>query len=442
VKKTSKQNEKGSRSIEVEYLPRIEGHGAITVIVSESGEVRNVKVDIPEAPRLIEALVRGKTPEEDLNIVPRVCGICSFSHRYAAIRGLEKALGVTPSRKAVTLRTLLHLGETLESNVLHVFFLSLPDLHGYPNVIAMATDYKSTVLGAMRMKGFANHIMELGSGRFLHGENPVIGGFGRYPSTEDLIALKKEAQELVTEAGKTMRVLGEMEIPTWMERETTFMCLNPPNGEYGLVGDTVLVSDGKEYPVENYERITNERIVPHSFAKRSLYNGKPFTVGALARINLIGNRLEGIAKTYYDQYYNERWKKNILFNIHAQMLEILHCLQAVSPVVDDILETESGGGDIAKPTRTTGHGTGAVEAPRGTLYHHYELENGRIERSNIITPTAQNLDDIEEFLKVSATNLLKQEQTDDGVRSKLETVARAFDPCVSCSVHLLKLKAG
>lgn len=429
------------KSIDIEYLPRVEGHGAITIEITDSGKVGDVKVDIPEAPRLIEALVVGKTPEEDLNMVPRVCGICSFSHKYAGIRAFEKALNVVPSKKAVALRTLLHISETLQSDVLHVFFLSLPDLLGYPNAIAMASDYKDAVLSAMKMKGFANKMMEIGSGRFVHGENPVIGGFGRYPSEEELTPLKEQSQELIPLAEKAMKLLGDMEIPTFPERETIFMCLKPPTGEYGLVGDTVFVSDGKETPVENYEQLTNERVVSHSFAKRSTYGGKPFTVGALARISLLGDRLKGIAKKYYDQYYGEQWKKNILYNIHAQALEILWCLQAVFPVVDEIVEAETPNEGIAKRGRATGKGTGAVEAPRGILYHHYEVENNLIKRSNIITPTAQNLDDIEEYLKVAATNLLKQNEKED-LPAKLEMVARAFDPCISCSVHVLRLKSG
>jgi sulfhydrogenase subunit alpha len=426
-------------NIEIEYLPRIEGHGAITVELDESGGVGNVKVDIPEAPRLVEALVRGKTPDEDLNMVPRVCGICSFSHKYAGIRAFEKALGVTPSEKTIALRTLLHLSETLQSNVLHVFFLSLPDLLGYPNAIEMANDHKDAVLSAMKMKGFANKIMEIGSGRFVHGENPVIGGFGRYPTSGELTPLKKISQELIPEAEKAVEMIGEMEIPTFPERDTLFMCLNPPTSEYGLVGDTVLISDGKEVPVENYKQLTNERIVSHSFAKRSKYNGKPFTVGAIARINLLGERLQGVARKYYDKYYGERWKKNPIFNIHAQALEILYTLQAVTPVIDEIEEAETPEQSIAKRTKTTGKGSGAVEAPRGVLYHSYEVENGLIKNSDIITPTAQNLDDIEEFIRVTATNLVRSGNADN-IQAKLEMVARAFDPCVSCSVHILKLR--
>jgi sulfhydrogenase subunit alpha len=424
-------------NIEIEYIPRIEGHGAITVEMSESGTVEDVKVDIPEAPRLIEALVRGKTPDEDLNIVPRVCGICSFSHKYAGIRGFEKALGVTPSEKTVALRTLLHLAETLQSNVLHVFFLSLPDLLGYPNAIEMAADHKDAVLGAMKMKGFANSIMEIGSGRFVHGENPVIGGFGRYPTDEQLAPLKNISQELIPQAEKAAEMIGEMEIPDFPERETTFMCLRPPADEYGLVGDNVMISDGKDVSVESYKQLTNERVVPHSFAKRSKYNERPYTVGAIARINLLGERLQGVARKYYDKYYGERWKKNPMYNIHAQALEILWTLQAIYPVVDQYAEAETPQESIAKRTRSTGKGSGAVEAPRGILYHHYEVENGLIKNSDIITPTAQNLDDIEQFIKIAATNLVNEGET-EALQSKLEMIARAFDPCVSCSVHLLR----
>ncbi|MCD6382412.1 MAG: nickel-dependent hydrogenase large subunit [Candidatus Hydrothermae bacterium] len=181
-----------TEEIRVESLARVEGHGGITVTLKDN-KVEDVRVEIFEGPRLIEALVVGKTPEEDLNITPRICAICTVSHKYAALRGLEKALGVKVPKKTHLTRELMHMGEIIESNALHVFLLALPDFLGYPSAVHMANDHLEAVKAGLALKKFGNRIMEITTARATHGENPVLGGFGRFPSSEELKELKKTA---------------------------------------------------------------------------------------------------------------------------------------------------------------------------------------------------------------------------------------------------------
>lgn len=429
--------ESNTRTIKTEHLARVEGHGGITVEV-EDGVVKDTKVEIHEGPRLVETLVIGKTPQEDVNIVPRICAICTLSHRMAALRGLEKCLHIDPPKKAKMTRELMHIGEMIESHSLHLYLLALPDLisPGYPSAIAMVDEYGDEVIKGLKIKKFANRIMKLTSDRMVHGENPIIGGFGRYLSPDELKKIKEKAQELLPLAMDGIELLSSLEIPEWPESETLFMCLDPGDGNYGFAGDTVLISNGEERDVEDYKEITNERTVSHSFARRSRYNGRPFTVGAISRILLLGDRLDGEAGKYFNKLYNPRWETNPLFNNHAQMIEIIYCLERIPDLVDEILEMEDPA--IASPQSLTGKGTGGVEAPRGILYHHYQIEDGLIADADIITPTAQNLDDMEAHLKIAATNLL--ETSEDNLETKLDTVARAYDPCISCSAHLVKVK--
>jgi len=426
-----------SRELNVEALARVEGDGGITVIL-DGKKVKSVTLDVHEGPRLIEQLVKGMTPADDLNVVPRICAICTLSHRYAALRGLEKALGITPPEKTQLTRELMMLGENVESNSLHTFMLALPDFLGYPSAVAMLNDYGDDVKRALRLKKFGNHVMEVTSGRIVHGENPIIGGFGKYPSRKQLDEIRVKAQELVPDAVRDVELFASLEYPAYSEAPMVFMSVNGLKKKYGFAGDTILISNGKEVSCEDYKKLTNERVVPHSFAKRSLYGDKTFTVGANARLINMGKRLDGQAADMFKEHYNDRWLKNPLYNNLAQAIEMLWSLEHLPDACEAVASLDDP--KIEQPTRLTGSGTGAVEAPRGTLYHHYEIKDGLIDVADIITPTAQNLDDIELHMRLTAERMLAEGKSDPEVRLGLEMVARAYDPCISCATHLVRLK--
>jgi sulfhydrogenase subunit alpha len=426
------------KELNVESLARVEGDGGITVTL-DGKKVKSVTLDIHEGPRLIEQLVKGMKPEDDINVVPRICAICTLSHKYSALRGLEKALGVVPPEKTQLTRELMMVGENVESNSLHTFMLALPDYLGYPSAIAMLNDYPDDVKRALRLKKFGNHVMAVTSGRIVHGENPIIGGFGKYPTKKALEEIRLKSHELVPDAVRDVELFASLEYPEYPEEEDmVFMSVNAPKKRYGFAGDSILISNGKESDAEDYKKLTNERVVSHSFAKRSLYRDKTFTVGANARMINMGKRLDGQAKDLFKEHYSERWLRNPLFNNLAQAIEMLWSLEQMPDLVDQLVSMDDP--PNAQPTRQTGIGTGAVEAPRGTLYHHYEIKDGLIEAADIITPTAQNLDDIEKHMRLTAERMLAEGKDDDDVRLKLEMVARAYDPCISCATHLVELR--
>ncbi|MCK4395837.1 Ni/Fe hydrogenase subunit alpha [candidate division WOR-3 bacterium] len=423
------------KKIKIDLISRVEGHGGILVKI-DNNKVEDVRVNIYEGPRLIEQLLIGKDYSECLNIVPRICAICTLSHRYASIRALEKVLNISVKKKVSLMRFLMHLGEIMESNSLHVFVLALPDFFGYPSITEMLQDYKDIVISGLKIKQFANLIMRKTSARMIHGENPIVGGFGKYPTNKELNEIKRKATELIPVAVKALDFLSSVKVPNFCEEKEkiTFMCLNSGE-EFGFVGDTVLISTGEERSVDEYEKLTNERVVSHSYAKRCSYKNKTFTVGAIARVNLLGERLKGESYNYFKKMYNVRWKKNPLYNNHAQLLEILFVLEKIPSIIDEIKRLKDPAIEI--PEKASGEATGAVEAPRGTLYHYYNIENGLIKKADIITPTEQNLDEMERFLRITAENLLKKSKKE--LKPELEMVARAYDPCISCSAHLVKV---
>jgi sulfhydrogenase subunit alpha len=423
--------------IDVAHVARIEGHAGIDIEI-ERKKVKKVRVNIPEGPRLFETLVVDKTPEEAVSIVPRICAICSVSHRLAAINAFERGLEVKVPPATRMLRNLMHYGEMIESNSLHVFLLALPDFLGYPNAVAMADKYADQVLRGLRLKKFGNRIMEITSARFTHGENPTVGGFHRWPTRAELLEIKSQAERLVPDGEATVELLRSLHYPTLMEEGITFMCLNPPTETYGFTGDSVLISTGEERSIDDYLKLTNERVVMHSTAKRCSYNGKPFAVGPLARMNLLGERLHGKASDAFKRCYSLTWVRNPLYANQARAIEILFCLEDTVKLADKLLAARTP--ELKLPPTKSGKAAGAVEAPRGILYHYYEVDRGYVTNADLVIPTTQNLDAIERHLKVAAENLLETEEPKHkDIELLLEMIVRSYDPCVSCSVHLVDL---
>ncbi|MDH4270837.1 MAG: nickel-dependent hydrogenase large subunit [Candidatus Aminicenantes bacterium] len=425
------------KTISIDHLPRVEGNGGVFATI-DGRVVSEVKLVINEGPRLIERLTVGKTPEEDVSIAPRICAICSVSHKNAVLRAMENALDVGVPDKVTLLRELMHMGEFIESHSLHVYYLALPDYVGFPNAIAMASKFPFEVKIALEMKQFGNTMMKLISGRMIHGENPVIGGFGRYPTREELVWVKNRAVQFMPFVFRTVELFCGLDYPPVPEADTVYACCEPGDGRYGLWGDEIILSTGEKIARDDYKSLTNEFLVPHSFCKRSRYKGNPYSVGALARVNVLGERLQGEAARMYKKHYNSSWKKNPLYHNAAQALEILYSFERVPELVDQILAIPENP-PLASSRRKSGQGTGLVEAPRGLLIHHYEIKNGLVSGVDIITPTAQNAEDIERYCYIAAQKLLDDGQ-ENKIRDRMDLVVRAFDPCISCSVHMAEVK--
>ncbi len=424
------------KKIKIDHLARLEGNGGVTATI-DGRAVTDVQFVLNEGPRLVERLTLGKTPEEVVNIVPRICAICTISHKYAALRAMENALSVKVPPKVSLFRELMHMGEMIESHSLHTYYLALPDYVGFPNAIAMAAKFDLEVKIALEMKEFGNHIMKTAAGRYIHGENPVIGGFGKYPSRDELLWIKSRAIQFMPFVLKTVNLFCGLDYPFVPEEKTIYACCNPDKDRYGFAGDEIILSTGETLSKDDYKKLTNEFIVSHSYAKRSRYKGKPYSVGALARVNNLGERLKGEAGKMYRQYFNLRWKINPLFNNAAQALEICYAFERIPEIIDKMIKLPD---PPLVPYKTKeGKGTGIVEAPRGLLIHSYEITDGLVTHADIITPTAQNAEDIERYCYIAAQNLLNKGE-EGKISERMDLVVRAFDPCISCSVHMAQVK--
>jgi sulfhydrogenase subunit alpha len=433
------------RSIVIPHLGRVEGHGGIFVkIVGDT--VHEVNMDIFEGSRYYEALLVGKHFLDVQGIITRVCAICSANHTVAALTALENALGIKQTPRVHELRGLLLLGATIESHALHVFALALPDFLGYDSVISMAAKYPGEVAFALKLKQLGNRIQELVGGRAVHPVNTLVGGFGKLPSHRDLAAIRNELRATLDPLMGFVDLAATIPVPTWAAQPTVYVALRPYEEAFRFRGVSICTSRGEESPIESYREVVKEFTVEHSHAKYSaLASGETYMVGSLARLKLWGHLLRGRAAEAFAALFPAGVVDNILLNNWAQLVELVHSVENAADVCDALLALPETGREMVDYEVRAGRGVGAIEVPRGTLFHEYEIDaQGKVVAANVITPTAQNLANTERDLRAAVERLLQDESAkgDAQLKLNLEMVARAYDPCISCSVHVTRLAGG
>lgn len=429
------------RTVVIPHLGRVEGHGGIFVRV-EGNRVSQVQMDIFEGSRYYEALLKGKHFAEVQGIITRICAICSASHTVTALQALENALGVTVSERVHDLRGLLLLGATIESHALHVFALALPDFLGFESVLAMAQEFREEVVFALRLKQLGNQIQELIGGRAVHPINTLVGGFGKLPRHRDLELLRGQLEASLPVLDRFVDLAASLKLPELPQAPTVYVALRPYQEAFRFRGVSICTSRGEEFPLESYREVIREFTVEHSHAKHAaLGAGHTYMVGSLARIKLWGHYLKGRAKKALARLIPNPESNNPLLNNWAQLVELVHSVERSIEICEELLGQPEEPQDLASYTVRAGRGVGAIEVPRGTLFHEYELDDqGRVVAANVITPTAQNLANLERDLREAVEHTLASnpQASDRELKLQLEMVARAYDPCISCSVHVVR----
>jgi sulfhydrogenase subunit alpha len=430
-----------ARTVTISHLGRVEGHGGIRVAFADTG-VTDVNMDIHEGSRYYEKLLVGKHFRDVQGIITRVCAICSADHTVVALSALENALGVAESPRTAVLRGLLLHGAAIESHALHVFALALPDFLGFDSVMAMANRYPAEVTFALRLKQLGNHIQTVVGGRAVHPINAVIGGFGKIPAHQTIESLRSDLLNVVDPLMDAAELVSSIEVPEWAARPTLFVALRPSGNDFGFRGDTICTSGGAEHPVESYREELREFSVEHSRARHAaLESGETYMVGSLARLALWGDRLRGRAAEAFVELFPTGVVDNILLNTRAQLVETVHSLESAIESCEVLLGFDETKTEQKEVSGRAGRGVAAIEAPRGTLIHEYELDqDGRVTAANVVTPTAQNLANLERDLRSSGNRLLRDTAAPDrDLKRGFEMVARAYDPCISCSVHVARV---
>lgn len=422
--------------VNVHHLTRVEGHGNIVVDVV-NGELKQCDLQIVETPRFFEAMLRGKPYQNASHITSRICGICAVGHATASLRASEMALGVELSEQTKLLRRLNFLGELLDSHVLHAYMLITPDFLGVPSVIPLANTAPDVVLRALRLKKLAGDLCQAIAGRHTHPIAMVVGGFSHFPTANQLYELRARFEAARADVVATADLFQTLKLPQF-ERETEYIALRRDDGVYGFIdGDIVSTDDGR-WPASAYKTVTNEYLVPHSSAKHAQNQRESYMVGALARFNVNHDLLHPVAQEVAAVLGLKAKATNPYLITVAQVVEIAHCVEEAIQLIDALLVREIAWEDPALPTRESGEGVGACEVPRGTLFHHYVIEEGQIVGANCIIPTGQNLANLELDMKALVPKML--DRTQQQITHALEMLVRAYDPCISCSTHLLDVK--
>jgi len=428
--------------IEVPYVTRVEGHGNI-VIDMKKGKLLTSHLEVVEPPRYFEAMLKGYPYTDIALITSRICGICSVGHQMTSLKATEKALGIDVSEQTVLLRKLLIYGATMQSHVLHIYFLAAPDLLGVSSVVPLAATHPDVVKMALRMKKLANDICDKLGGRTIHPNRLVPGGFTKLPTPADLTWIRTMLeQQMVPDAKASLALLTSLlpKFPTF-QRETEYIGLSHEK-EYAFYDGDVASTDAGHSPVDDYLSLTNEFIVPYSTSKHCRHSRSSYFVGALGRFNNNYSRLNPLAKTAAAELGLAPVVKNPFLNTAAQLVETVHVVEESMKLLDDLLVRGIKAEKPVVPERLReGRAAEATEVPRGILFHDYTYDNrGQVVKANCIIPTTQNTQCIDDDMAELVPWMLDKGMTKDQMTLTLEMLVRAYDPCISCSVHFLEVE--
>lgn len=426
-----------SKRIDVHHVTRVEGHGDIIVEVAD-GEMKECRFEVVEAPRFFEAMLRGRPYTEASHITSRICGICATGHATASLRATENALGVVLSEQVQLLRKLVFHGEILDSHLLHVYMLVAPDLLGVGSVIPLASTHREVVLRALRMKKLSGDLCAAISGRHTHPIAMTVGGFTHFPSERELSDLRARLVEARADVDATVDLFSQLEFPKF-ERETEYISLHKPD-EYAFIDGEILSSDGPSLPASRYTEVTNEYLLPYSTAKLTRHLRESYMVGALARFNNNYAQLHPRAKAAAEKLGIQPVTTNPFMNTVAQVVEITHCVEDAISIIDRLLANgirPEAPAEVTLGKETSG--VGVAEVPRGLLIHCYTIgKDGKLTGADCIIPTNQNVGNLEADMRSFVPQIMAQPA--EAMQLQLEMLVRAYDPCISCSVHVLRVK--
>jgi sulfhydrogenase subunit alpha len=422
-----------NRTIRTAALARVEGEGGMHVTI-EGDRVSDVKLNIFEPPRFFEAFLRGRAFTEVPDITARICGICPVAYQMSSCAAMEQACGVEVGGPLRALRRLLYCGEWIESHTLHVYMLHLPDFLGYESAIALARDEPARVAEALELKKIGNELMTVVGGREVHPINVRVGGWYRTPRERELHALVpklERARELALEA---VRFTSGLTFPDYSQ-DYELVCLSQP-GEYPIERGRIISSRGLDIAVGEYDDHFAEEHVPWSNALHSrLVERDSYLCGPLARFALNADRLSPLAREAAAEAGLDPGERNPFRSIVVRSVELVYAADEALRLIAAYEEPDAPAVEVAPGA---GVGFGCTEAPRGILYHRYEIDaQGSVLDAKIVPPTSQNQRTIEEDLRgvVERSLALPEEE----LTLLCEQTIRNYDPCISCATHFLKL---
>ncbi|WP_100641645.1 Ni/Fe hydrogenase subunit alpha [Alteromonas facilis] len=418
-------------NLKVPFITRVEGEGALELVTS-GDHIETLHLKIFEPPRLFERLLQGKSYTEVPDLSARICGICPMAYQLTSILAMETLFDVEIPRPLVELRKLMNLGEWLQSHSLHIHFLAMPDFYGFDSALQMAATHGELLKRGMQIQEAGNTLMRLLGGRSVHPVGLKVGGFSQLPSKTAWENARRVVNDAIPAVNALLNWSAQLTIPQHTQ-DFVGVCLRDEH-EYAMNQGRVCSSSGLNISSERYPDSFKEHQVAHSTAFYSLLDGKDYLVGPLARMNMNFDLLPENIQYMANELGLSFPTQNMFTSIQARALECVWTLYSAQQILQQ--DCPTGAASVGYDVKA-GHCTFATEAPRGLIFHRYELDNqGRVEDCTIIPPTSQNQARIEQDLKVSVRQfgLDKPEQE---IKHFCEQIIRNYDPCISCSTHFL-----
>lgn len=421
-----------TRTIAVGALTRVEGEGALRVTMS-GDTVHSAELKIYEPPRFFEAFLRGRAYTEPPDLTARVCGICPVAYQVSACNAIEAACGLTIDPELASLRRLLYCGEWIHSHVMHIYLLHAPDFLGYPDAISLAKDRRDFVERGLALKKAGNRLLEQLGGRSIHPVNVRLGGFYSVPTRAELRPLAEVLRRALDDALATVRDVAQFDFPE-SEFDHELLALTDPNG-YAIENGNIARSAGPAFTAAEFPDHVVESQVPYSTALHARLDGGRYLTGPLARYSLNSAALSPVARESALAAGLGSECRNPFRSIIVRAVEVVYAIEEALRLIDEYRQPPRP--FVAVPARA-GIGHGVSEAPRGLLYHRYQIgADGLIKAAVIVPPTSQNQAAIEhDMAQLVAANL---ELDDAALTSLCERSIRNHDPCISCSAHFLTL---
>jgi coenzyme F420-reducing hydrogenase alpha subunit len=422
-----------TKTIRVDYIARIEGEAALDLTIKDQ-RVTGARLKIFEPPRLFEALLRGRDYAEVPDITARICGICPIAYQMSSVQAMEDAFGVHVDGQLRELRRLIYLGEWIESHGLHIVMLHAPDFLGFQDGIQMAAVHGDAVRGGLALKKVGNALMTLLGGREIHPVNLRVGGFYRVPERREFEPITEQLKQARDLAVGTLRWVAGFPFPDY-ERDYEFVALRHAS-EYAIIGDRIVSNRGLDIAISAYDSEFEERHVSHSTSLQSVLKRRgSYLVGPMARYALNFDRLPADIQALAREAGLGPVCRNPFKSIIVRAIEVVYACDEALRIIAAYRKPDAPAVAV-EPRASVGHG--CTEAPRGMIYHRYEIAaDGSVVTARIVPPTSQNQLSIEEDLCAVASTAL--DLPDDALRDKCEQTIRNYDPCISCSCHFLKL---
>ncbi len=422
--------------IGIKKLSKIEGHADLDIRI-RNGKLEDVSLKVMENVRFFNQAVVGKNCNSVPQLVSRICGTCSIAHLTCCIEAVEKALGITPSEQTLLLRKLTMYSLMIRDHALHLYFFVLPDMLGIDSILDLPDDQHELIHEALAVKEAGNNLSQLVAGRAVHAPFEQVGGFSREIDKLKIPAVLKELENIRPLVLKLIERLADS--PWNFERETNFVALCDP--DFSFLEGVIKSSDGSVIQEKDFGNHLQSVVLPYSQASSFEFKGREYMVGALARLNLGKDNLHPRTKKDAVKYLDIFPSRNVYHNNLAQAIEILHSIDHSLELLEN---SEFRKESIVKPEKMTGEGVGVIEAPRGTLYYWLGIKDGKVQYANLVIPTAQNLVNMREDVRKIVGDMCVLEsdpkKLEERIRAEVEKFIRAYDPCMSCASHFLRVK--